>query len=112
MQFPVVAVEIKFLLLCRQRERAVRELLALHCPLLETEESARRERFLTDGLLVPESWIHEAKAVRARRDGDRHRQALHLYRAGHWNQCHRLLIQHLASGTTRTPDPTGSRRVT
>uniref|UniRef100_A0A3B5QKF7 Nuclear pore complex protein NUP96 C-terminal domain-containing protein n=1 Tax=Xiphophorus maculatus TaxID=8083 RepID=A0A3B5QKF7_XIPMA len=80
-----------------QRERAVRELLALHCPLLETEESARRERFLTDGLLVPESWIHEAKAVRARRDGDRHRQALHLYRAGHWNQCHRLLIQHLAS---------------
>ncbi|XP_014858981.1 PREDICTED: nuclear pore complex protein Nup98-Nup96 [Poecilia mexicana] len=81
----------------RQRERAVRELLALHCPLLETEESARRERFLTDRLLVPESWIHEAKAVRAQRDGDRHRQALHLYRAGHWNQCHRLLIQHLAS---------------
>uniref|UniRef100_A0A3Q2E9I9 Nuclear pore complex protein Nup98-Nup96 n=1 Tax=Cyprinodon variegatus TaxID=28743 RepID=A0A3Q2E9I9_CYPVA len=80
-----------------QRERAVREMLTLHCPLLETEESVRRERFLTERLLIPESWIHEAKAIRAHRDGDRRQQALHLYRAGYWNQCHRLLIQHLAS---------------
>ncbi|XP_069565687.1 nuclear pore complex protein Nup98-Nup96 isoform X1 [Brachyistius frenatus] len=80
-----------------QRERAVRELLTLHCPLLETDESAQRERFLTGRLLVPERWIHEAKATRARRDADRHQQALHLYRAGYWNRCHRLLIQHLAS---------------
>ncbi|XP_044227526.1 nuclear pore complex protein Nup98-Nup96 isoform X2 [Thunnus albacares] len=80
-----------------QRERAVRELLTLHCPLQETDESVRRERFLTERLLIPERWIHEAKATRARRDGDRHQEALHLYRAGYWNQCHRLLIQHLAS---------------
>ncbi|KAM4726112.1 nuclear pore complex protein Nup98-Nup96 isoform 1-T2 [Anableps anableps] len=80
-----------------QRERAVREMLALHCPLQETEESVRRERFLTERLLIPERWIHEAKATRALRDSDRHQQALHLYRAGYWNQCHRLLIQHLAS---------------
>ncbi|XP_038137487.1 nuclear pore complex protein Nup98-Nup96 [Cyprinodon tularosa] len=80
-----------------QRERAVREMLTLHCPLLETEESVCRERFLTERLLIPESWIHEAKAIRAHRDGDRRQQALHLYRAGYWNQCHRLLIQHLAS---------------
>ncbi|XP_013855955.1 nuclear pore complex protein Nup98-Nup96, partial [Austrofundulus limnaeus] len=52
---------------------------------------------LWDQQLVPERWIHEAKATRAQRDGDRHQQALHLYRAGHWNRCHRLLIQHLAS---------------
>ncbi|KAM9331933.1 nuclear pore complex protein Nup98-Nup96 isoform 2-T2 [Pholidichthys leucotaenia] len=80
-----------------QRERAVQEVLALHCPLQETEESARRERFLTERLLVPEAWIHRAKATRARRHGHRHLQALHLYRAGCWNQCHRLIIQHLAS---------------
>ncbi|XP_070838851.1 nuclear pore complex protein Nup98-Nup96 isoform X2 [Chaetodon trifascialis] len=80
-----------------QRERAVREMLTLHCPLQETEESVRRERFLTERLLIPEQWIHEAKATRARRDTDRHQEALHLYRAGYWNQCHRLLIQHLAS---------------
>ncbi|KAM7397467.1 hypothetical protein PAMA_005657 [Pampus argenteus] len=80
-----------------QRERAVRELLTLHCPLQETDQSVWREHFLTERLLIPERWIHEAKATRARRDGDRHQEALHLYRAGYWNQCHRLLIQHLAS---------------
>uniref|UniRef100_A0A8C7SQM7 Nuclear pore complex protein Nup98-Nup96 n=1 Tax=Oncorhynchus mykiss TaxID=8022 RepID=A0A8C7SQM7_ONCMY len=79
------------------RERAVREMLQLHCPLLETEESAQKERFLTERLLIPEQWLHLAKATRARRETDRHREALHLYRAGHWNLCHRLVIQHLAS---------------
>uniref|UniRef100_A0A7N6BCQ7 Nuclear pore complex protein Nup98-Nup96 n=1 Tax=Anabas testudineus TaxID=64144 RepID=A0A7N6BCQ7_ANATE len=79
------------------RERAVKELLTLHCPLKETEETLQRERFLTERLLIPDQWIHEAKATRARRDADRQQEALHLYRAGYWNQCHRLLIQHLAS---------------
>uniref|UniRef100_A0A6Q2X1J3 Nuclear pore complex protein Nup98-Nup96 n=1 Tax=Esox lucius TaxID=8010 RepID=A0A6Q2X1J3_ESOLU len=79
------------------RERAVREMLHLHCPLLETEQSAKKERFLTERLLIPEQWLHQAKATRARREADRHREALHLYRAGHWNLCHRLVIQHLAS---------------
>uniref|UniRef100_A0A8C2XMT0 Nuclear pore complex protein Nup98-Nup96 n=1 Tax=Cyclopterus lumpus TaxID=8103 RepID=A0A8C2XMT0_CYCLU len=80
-----------------QRERAVREMLTLHCRLQETDESLRRERFLTERLLIPDQWLHEAKATRARRDADRHGEAWHLYRAGHWSQCHRLLIQHLAS---------------
>uniref|UniRef100_A0A8C7S213 Nuclear pore complex protein Nup98-Nup96 n=1 Tax=Oncorhynchus mykiss TaxID=8022 RepID=A0A8C7S213_ONCMY len=79
------------------RERAVREMLQLHCPLLETEESAKKEHFLTERLLVPEQWLHQAKATRARRDTDSHGEALHLYRAGHWNLCHSLVIQHLAS---------------
>lgn len=73
-------------------------MLTLHCPLQDTDESVRRECFLTERLLIPERWIHEAKATRARRDADRHQEALHLYRAGYWNRCHRLLIQHLASG--------------
>ncbi|XP_040006276.1 nuclear pore complex protein Nup98-Nup96 isoform X3 [Xiphias gladius] len=80
-----------------QRERAVREMLTLHCPLQETDDSVQRERFLIERLLIPEQWIHEAKATRARREADRHQEALHLYRAGYWSQCHRLLIQHLAS---------------
>ncbi|XP_061596390.1 nuclear pore complex protein Nup98-Nup96 isoform X2 [Cololabis saira] len=80
-----------------QRERAIREVLTLHCPLHDTDQSVQRERFLTERLLIPETWIHEAKATRAHRHGDRHQQALHLYRAGHWSQCHRLLIRHLAS---------------
>lgn len=84
--------------LSRLRERAVREMLQLHCPLLETEESATKEQFLTERLLIPGQWLHQAKATRARRDTDRHGEALHLYRAGHWNLCHSLVIQHLASG--------------
>lgn len=79
------------------RERAVREILNQHSALEETDESAEKERFLTDKLLIPMQWIHEAKATRARRDGDQHREALHLFRAGHWNRCHRLIIQNLAS---------------
>lgn len=77
----------------------MRDMLTLHCPLEDTDESVRRERFLTEQLLIPEQWIHEAKATRARRDGNKRQEALHLYRARYWNQCHRLLIQHLASGT-------------
>ncbi|XP_027009207.2 nuclear pore complex protein Nup98-Nup96 [Tachysurus fulvidraco] len=79
------------------RERAVREVLNQHCTLEETEETAEKEHFLTNKLLIPMQWIHEAKATRASRDGDRHREALHHYRAGHWNHCHRLVIQNLAS---------------
>nr|XP_020647578.1 nuclear pore complex protein Nup98-Nup96 isoform X6 [Pogona vitticeps] len=80
------------------RERAVRELLNRHCRLLETPESWEKEAFLTEKLCLPPEWIHEAKAVRARMEGDKHQEALHLFKAGHWNQCHQLVIRHLAAG--------------
>ncbi|XP_044274493.1 nuclear pore complex protein Nup98-Nup96 isoform X2 [Varanus komodoensis] len=79
------------------RERAVRELLSRHCTLSETPESWEEEAFLTEKLCVPPAWIHEAKATRARMEGDKHKEALYLFKAGHWNQCHRLVIRHLAS---------------
>uniref|UniRef100_A0A672M5K4 Nuclear pore complex protein Nup98-Nup96 n=1 Tax=Sinocyclocheilus grahami TaxID=75366 RepID=A0A672M5K4_SINGR len=79
------------------RESAVREMLNLHCSLEETEESVEKEQFLTEKLLIPIQWIHQAKAIRACRGGDKRSEALHLYKAGHWNHCHRLVIQHLAS---------------
>ncbi|OXB53345.1 hypothetical protein ASZ78_016642, partial [Callipepla squamata] len=68
------------------RERAVRELLGRHCALSETPEAWAKETFLTQRLCVPAEWIHEAKAVRARMEGDRHKEALFLFKAGHWNQ--------------------------
>ncbi|XP_035757548.1 nuclear pore complex protein Nup98-Nup96 isoform X2 [Egretta garzetta] len=79
------------------REKAVRELLNRHCVLSETPESWAKETFLTQRLCVPSEWIHEAKAVRARMEGDKHKEALFLFKAGHWNQCHKLVIRHLAS---------------
>ncbi|XP_029412463.1 nuclear pore complex protein Nup98-Nup96 isoform X4 [Nannospalax galili] len=79
------------------REKAVRELLTRHCQLLETPESWAKETFLTQKLCVPAEWIHEAKAVRAHMESNKHLEALYLFKAGHWNRCHKLVIQHLAS---------------
>uniref|UniRef100_A0A8D0KB01 Nuclear pore complex protein Nup98-Nup96 n=1 Tax=Sus scrofa TaxID=9823 RepID=A0A8D0KB01_PIG len=79
------------------REKAVRELLTRHCQLLETPESWAKEAFLTQKLCVPAEWIHEAKAVRAHMESDKHLEALYLFKAGHWNRCHKLVIRHLAS---------------
>nr|XP_005886703.1 PREDICTED: nuclear pore complex protein Nup98-Nup96 isoform X2 [Bos mutus] len=79
------------------REKAVRELLTRHCQLLETPESWAKETFLTEKLCVPAEWIHEAKAVRAHMESDKHLEALYLFKAGHWNRCHKLVIRHLAS---------------
>lgn len=78
----------------------MRELLGRHCTLLESPKSWAREAFLTERLCVPPAWIHEAKAVRARMEGDKQKEALYLFKAGHWNQCHRLVIRHLASGNS------------
>lgn len=80
------------------REKAVRELLTRHCQLTETPESWAKETFLTQKLCVPAEWIHEAKAVRAHMESDKHLEALYLFKAGHWNRCHQLVIRHLASG--------------
>lgn len=82
----------------RLRERAVRELLCSYCSVLETESSVEKESFLTKALNIPQQWIHEAKAIRARHDSDKHQEALHLYHASSWSQCHRLVIHHLAAG--------------
>ncbi|XP_018431124.1 PREDICTED: nuclear pore complex protein Nup98-Nup96-like [Nanorana parkeri] len=79
------------------RESAVRELLNRHCVLGETPESLMKEKFLIEKLHIPARWIHEAKAIRSRREGDGHKEAIYLLRANHWNQCHRLVSRHLAS---------------
>lgn len=76
----------------------MRELLGRHCALCDSPESWAKEAFLTQRLCVPAEWIHEAKAVRARMEGDKHKEALFLFKAGHWNQCHKLVVRHLASG--------------
>ncbi|KAM4796247.1 LOW QUALITY PROTEIN: nuclear pore complex protein Nup98-Nup96-like [Rhinophrynus dorsalis] len=79
------------------RERSVRELLNRHCALLESPESLAKETFLIQSLRIPPQWIHEAKAIRSKRDGDEHKEALYLFKAGHWNHCHKLVTRYLAS---------------
>ncbi|XP_053312712.1 nuclear pore complex protein Nup98-Nup96 isoform X2 [Spea bombifrons] len=92
------------------RESAVRELITRHCGLRQTAESLAKEAFLVTKLAVPAAWIHEAKAVRAKRQGDRHREALYLLEAGHWNHCHQLVTRYLASDAIVNEDYAYLRR--
>ncbi|XP_062910842.1 nuclear pore complex protein Nup98-Nup96 isoform X1 [Mobula hypostoma] len=80
-----------------QRVTAVREQLNRHCTLEETDELKEKEQFLQQQLGIPSQWIHNAKSLRAHRNGDLHKEALHLIEAGHWNNCHQLVVRHLAS---------------
>ncbi|CAH2226048.1 nuclear pore complex Nup98-Nup96 isoform X1 [Pelobates cultripes] len=79
------------------REAAIRELLNRHCILRETPESLAKETFLVTKLCVPAEWIYEAKAIRAKRHNDRHKESHYLLKAGHWNDCHKLVTRYLAS---------------
>ncbi|XP_067889099.1 nuclear pore complex protein Nup98-Nup96 isoform X2 [Heterodontus francisci] len=81
----------------QQRGNAVQDQLKRHCTLEETEEQKEKELFLQQKLGIPSQWIHNAKSLRAHRDGDIHKEALHLMEAGHWNECHQLVVKHLAS---------------
>ncbi|KAE8628184.1 hypothetical protein XENTR_v10007381 [Xenopus tropicalis] len=79
------------------REAAVRELLNRHCVVHDSPESLAKENFLIQRLCLPAQWIHKAKAVRSRRDGDKHKEALYLLKSHQWNQCHKLVTRHLAA---------------
>ncbi len=79
----------------------MREMLKLHCSLEETEESMEKEQFLTKKLLIPSNGSIRPRPIRACREGDKRSEAFYLYKAGHWNHCHRLVIQHLASGLNK-----------
>ncbi|KAG8453154.1 hypothetical protein GDO86_004828 [Hymenochirus boettgeri] len=79
------------------RKAAVRELLNRHCIVQESPESLAKENFLIQHLHIPSEWIHNAKAIRSKRDGDKHREALYLLKAGQWYQCHKLVTRHLAA---------------
>ncbi|XP_060682361.1 nuclear pore complex protein Nup98-Nup96 isoform X1 [Hemiscyllium ocellatum] len=81
----------------QQRGNAVQEQLNRHCSLDETEEQKVKELFLQEKLGIPPEWIHSAKSLRAHRDGDIHKEALHLIEAGQWNKCHQLVVRYLAS---------------
>uniref|UniRef100_A0A8C4R700 Nuclear pore complex protein Nup98-Nup96 n=1 Tax=Eptatretus burgeri TaxID=7764 RepID=A0A8C4R700_EPTBU len=78
----------------RARARAVQEVLGRHCT---SEADADLDRFLTERLGVPAAWLHLARAHRAHAEGDPHREAIHFLQAGHYNDCHRLVLRHIAS---------------
>ncbi|XP_033744102.1 nuclear pore complex protein Nup98-Nup96-like [Pecten maximus] len=79
------------------RESAVRELLLRHVSLSKDHFYLEKEQFLREKLDVPAEWIHFAKAMRARFESRPHEEAWHLLKSGHWNDSHRVVLNHIAS---------------
>uniref|UniRef100_UPI00358FCD80 nuclear pore complex protein Nup98-Nup96 isoform X3 n=1 Tax=Myxine glutinosa TaxID=7769 RepID=UPI00358FCD80 len=77
-----------------ERARVVHEVLGRHCT---SEADTDLDRFLTERLGVPAAWLHLARAHRAHAEGYPHREAIHFLQAEHYNDCHRLVLKHIAS---------------
>ncbi|KXS19623.1 hypothetical protein M427DRAFT_53029 [Gonapodya prolifera JEL478] len=58
--------------------------------------SGSTREFLVDTLKVPETWVHEALALRSGYLGDTRTQISHLIDARKWNDAHRLMVATLA----------------
>ena len=56
-----------------------------------------KEKFIEDKLLIPVTWIHEAKALRAKYEGLVKEQAFHLLKAKRWQSAHDIIINDLAA---------------
>ncbi|XP_006825402.1 nuclear pore complex protein Nup98-Nup96-like [Saccoglossus kowalevskii] len=80
-----------------RREHSVRNLLCQHCTLSNDEENERKEDLLVNKFRIPREWIHEAKGLRAKYEGCHNDQAVHLLKAGHWNDAHMIIIRHLSA---------------
>lgn len=58
---------------------------------------AAKEKFIEDKLLIPLTWIHEAKALHAKYNGLLKEQAFHLLKAKRWQTAHTIIINDLAA---------------
>ena len=89
-----------------RREASVRHLLERHLQLDNsseddeddvTDSTLTRETFLLEKLKLPRERLHSAKAVRAGAEGRKHEEAWHLLRARQWNECHKVVVKHVAA---------------
>ncbi|KAG5463305.1 MAG: nuclear protein 96-domain-containing protein, partial [Olpidium bornovanus] len=81
------------------REKAVRELIFRNVPACnedQSEEWQERVRFLRETLHIPASWLYEAKALRARYEGDVREETLALLAAGRHAAAHMRIVMILA----------------
>jgi nuclear pore complex protein Nup98-Nup96 len=80
------------------REIAVQQLLYRHIRIDgETdEEYMKKESFISEQLMIPEKWIHWAKAVRAGAMGNHHVEVKYLLKAHQWSKAHDVMMQFIA----------------
>ena len=72
-------------------------MLGRHVCLSRDADYIDREHFLQERLQIPPTWLHEAKAQRARTEGYMAEEAWHLLKAGRFNRAHRVLLRHVAA---------------
>ena len=77
-----------------RREACVRTYLSKHA--CSKSELNDKEKFLTDTLRVPEAWVYEAKALKAKYKHEYVSQFELLLKAHKWNEAHLILVEVLA----------------
>jgi nuclear pore complex protein Nup98-Nup96 len=77
------------------REAAVRRVLGQHCT--SDEELTEQEAFVVEKLRVSRNWVYEAKGQSAGYELNFELQALHFLKAERWNDCHTVIMEHLAA---------------
>lgn len=82
-----------------RREKCVKDLLNRYCRVSQDGENVlaltEEENILVNKFHVPIQWLHEAKALHASTVRRHYDEALHLMRAGQWNQAHVIVMKHL-----------------
>ncbi|XP_054715876.1 nuclear pore complex protein Nup98-Nup96-like [Uloborus diversus] len=86
------------------RKKSAKDILLRHVSLEQSSEVTEKENFLKNDLLIPESWIFEAKAIKAHSMNKRAEEAWFLLKAGYWNKSHDIVIKHLASDAVINED--------
>ncbi|XP_042235081.1 nuclear pore complex protein Nup98-Nup96-like isoform X2 [Homarus americanus] len=91
-----------------RRSKEVQELLRCHVAVGEEEESdpkyASREEFVTTKLSIPNKWIHQAKATKARSLNMVDEEAWYLLKAGEYNRAHMLIVDTIAPNSIINED--------
>lgn len=77
------------------REAAVRRVLCQHCT--SDEELTEQETFIVEKLRIPKNWVYGAKGQSAGYELNFELQALHFLKAEQWNDCHTVIMKHLAA---------------
>ena len=77
------------------REAAVRRVLGQHCT--SDEELTEQETFVVEKLHVSRNWVYKAKGQSAGYELNFELQALHFLKAERWNDCHTVIMNHLAA---------------
>ncbi|CAD7083702.1 unnamed protein product [Hermetia illucens] len=79
-----------------RREACIQEMLYRYVELSQDENYLAREKFIVNGLGIPEKWIFWARAVKAGAQRNYHEQAKFLLKAKQWSLAHEVIMQHIA----------------